>query len=57
MGNCPMDGIDLTVKPPVNGKPCEGCSFCIKIYPTGALTDVDMGRVQIPSGRDGATRE
>jgi flavodoxin/NAD-dependent dihydropyrimidine dehydrogenase PreA subunit len=37
MENCPMDGIDLTVKPPVVGKPCIGCEFCCKICPTGAM--------------------
>jgi flavodoxin/ferredoxin len=35
--NCPVDGIDLSVKPPVIAKPCTGCEFCTKICPTGAL--------------------
>ena len=35
--NCPMDGIDLTVDPPVIAKPCENCMFCVKICPTGAI--------------------
>lgn len=46
MENCPMDGIDLTVNPPVISKPCMGCSFCAKICPTGALSDTGMARVQ-----------
>jgi flavodoxin/ferredoxin len=37
MDNCPMDGIDLTVKPPVIAKPCLICSFCGRICPTGAI--------------------
>jgi flavodoxin/NAD-dependent dihydropyrimidine dehydrogenase PreA subunit len=37
MDNCPMDGIDLSVKPPVMAKPCLGCAFCAKICPTGAI--------------------
>jgi ferredoxin len=37
MDHCPMDGIDLTVKPPVIAKPCAKCEFCARICPTGAL--------------------
>jgi flavodoxin/ferredoxin len=37
MDNCPMDGIDLTVDPPVIAKPCMHCMFCAKICPTGAM--------------------
>jgi flavodoxin/ferredoxin len=35
--NCPMDGIDLSVDPPVIAKPCQDCEFCTRICPTGAL--------------------
>lgn len=37
MDNCPMDGIDLSVKPPVFAKPCVSCAFCEQICPTGAI--------------------
>jgi flavodoxin/ferredoxin len=37
MDNCPVDGIDLTVDPPVIGQPCMHCMFCSKICPTGAM--------------------
>jgi ferredoxin len=39
MDNCPMDGIDLTVDPPIVAKPCMHypCRFCMLICPTGAL--------------------
>ncbi len=37
MDNCPMDGIDLSVKPPVFAKPCINCMFCEQICPTGAI--------------------
>jgi flavodoxin/NAD-dependent dihydropyrimidine dehydrogenase PreA subunit len=37
MENCPMDGIDLSVNPPVIAKPCMNCEFCAKICPTGAM--------------------
>ncbi len=37
MDNCPMDGIDLTVEPPLIAKPCMNCGFCLMICPTGAL--------------------
>jgi flavodoxin/formate hydrogenlyase subunit 6/NADH:ubiquinone oxidoreductase subunit I len=40
MDNCPMDGIDLSVKPPVLLNPCIKCCFCMFICPTGAL-DID----------------
>jgi flavodoxin/ferredoxin len=40
MDNCPMDGIDLSVNPPVIAKPCLGCEWCTRICPTGAL-DMD----------------
>ena len=56
MENCPVDGIDLTVKPAVIGKPCIGCSFCMKICPTGALSDVGMGMMKMPSGKEGEIR-
>jgi Fe-S-cluster-containing hydrogenase component 2 len=40
MENCPIDGIDLTLDPPIIGKPCMSCRFCTQICPTGALIDV-----------------
>ena len=40
MDNCPMDGIDLSVDPPIIAKPCIDCTFCEQICPTGAI-DVD----------------
>ena len=40
MDNCPMEGIDLSVKPPVIAKPCLDCEFCARLCPTGAL-DID----------------
>ena len=33
-----MDGIDLTVNPPIVAKPCMNCFFCEQICPTGALS-------------------
>jgi ferredoxin len=39
MDNCPMDGIDLSVDPPVIAKPCLDCTFCAKVCPTGALDE------------------
>jgi flavodoxin/Fe-S-cluster-containing hydrogenase component 2 len=39
MDNCPMDGIDLSVKPPIVGTPCISCAFCEKICPTGAISE------------------
>jgi len=37
MDNCPVDGIDMTVDPPIIAKPCMHCMFCAKICPTGAM--------------------
>ena len=37
MDHCPVDGIDLTVKPVILGKPCIDCIFCEQICPTGAI--------------------
>jgi flavodoxin/ferredoxin len=37
MDNCPMDGIDLSVDPPVIAKPCIKCMYCALICPTGAI--------------------
>jgi flavodoxin/ferredoxin len=39
MDNCPVDGIDLSMEPPVIAKPCISCEFCGRICPTGALAD------------------
>lgn len=47
--NCPMDGIDLTVSPPVIARPCMGCGLCELICPTGALHREMMGGgVKVP---------
>jgi Fe-S-cluster-containing hydrogenase component 2 len=32
-----MDGIDLTLEPPILAKPCMNCGFCLMICPTGAI--------------------
>ena len=37
MDNCPVDGIDLSMNPPVLARPCLVCEFCARICPTGAL--------------------
>jgi formate hydrogenlyase subunit 6/NADH:ubiquinone oxidoreductase subunit I len=37
MDNCPMDGIDLSVEPPILAKPCIDCMFCEAICPSGAI--------------------
>jgi len=37
MDNCPMDGIDLSMNPPVIGKPCMTCMMCDQLCPTGAI--------------------
>jgi ferredoxin len=41
MYHCPMDGIDLTITPPVLAKPCISCEFCARICPTGAIDIMD----------------
>ncbi len=41
MDNCPMDGIDLTVDPPIIAKPCLDCMFCEAICPSGAISVAD----------------
>ena len=45
MDNCPIDGIDLTVKPPVYANPCIDCMFCGQICPTGAI-EIDNDRME-----------
>jgi flavodoxin/ferredoxin len=40
MDNCPVDGIDLSLDPPIIANPCEYCEFCGRVCPTGAL-DID----------------
>lgn len=35
--NCPMEGINLSVTPPIFAKPCRSCYFCELICPTGAI--------------------
>ncbi len=37
MDFCPMDGIDLTMTPPVIGQPCMTCQMCDQLCPTGAI--------------------
>jgi formate hydrogenlyase subunit 6/NADH:ubiquinone oxidoreductase subunit I len=37
MDNCPMNGVDLSVDPPILAKPCLDCEFCARLCPTGAL--------------------
>ena len=37
MDNCPMDGMDLSMNPPVLAKPCIICAFCGRVCPTGAI--------------------
>jgi ferredoxin len=52
MDNCPMDGIDLSVNPPVIAKPCADCEFCARLCPTGAL-DMDewvLAMVRVTGG-------
>lgn len=46
MDNCPMDGIDLSVDPPIIAKPCIDCTFCEQICPTGAI-NVDESKKEI----------
>jgi NAD-dependent dihydropyrimidine dehydrogenase PreA subunit len=46
MDNCPMDGIDLSVEPPVVANPCMDCTFCEQICPTGAI-DADEDKQEI----------
>jgi ferredoxin len=49
MDNCPMDGIDLSLDPPVFALPCQKhCSFCTMICPTGAL-EADEYEKQTPN--------
>jgi len=46
--NCPMKGIDLSVKPPIFASPCTSCHFCGQICPTGAI-EIDTSRIQAAS--------
>jgi Fe-S-cluster-containing hydrogenase component 2 len=49
MDHCPVDGIDLSVDPPVIGQPCEKqCAFCTMVCPTGALEMEEFIRDQFP---------
>ena len=50
MDNCPVNGIDLTIDPPVIAKPCAACEFCARICPTGALDVSDWLQAMAPSG-------
>ena len=45
MDNCPLDGIDLSVDPPIFAKPCTDCHFCGQICPTGAI-EIDYDRIE-----------
>jgi len=38
MENCPMETLDITVRPPVIGKNCMRCMTCVKVCPNGAMT-------------------
>jgi flavodoxin/ferredoxin len=38
MLDCPMEGIDITVDPPILGNPCMHCMGCTRNCPTGALS-------------------
>lgn len=52
MDNCPMYGIDLSLKKPVIAKPCiKHCVFCTLICPTGALEIDDFIKEQAPCYR------
>lgn len=44
MDHCPMDGIDLSMDPPVIGKPCMTCMMCDQLCPTGAI-EVDEAQM------------
>ena len=48
MINCPMDGIDITVKPPIVARPCMRCMECIKNCPSGAMTMAKLAGGQQP---------
>ena len=37
MDHCPMQGMDLSLDPPILAKPCLDCEFCARLCPTGAL--------------------
>ena len=52
MDNCPMDGIDLTIDPPVIAKPCIRCTYCAKLCPTGALDDSEWVNHLVSMGHD-----
>ncbi|MDD5700981.1 MAG: flavodoxin domain-containing protein [Dehalococcoidales bacterium] len=46
MDNCPMNGIDLTLDPPIIAKPCMNCGFCLMICPTGSI-NVDEKKMEL----------
>jgi ferredoxin len=47
MDNCPVDGIDLSLKLPVIGEPCQRhCAFCTMICPSCALEMDDFVEAQ-----------
>jgi ferredoxin len=52
MDNCPVDGIDLSVAPPVIAKPCISCEFCGMICPTGAIDDGEYLRASSAADTD-----
>jgi len=55
MDNCPVDGIDLTVKPRIIGKPCMTCMHCDQICPTGAIyCDEEQMEWQFSIEKEGA---
>ena len=57
MVHCPMDGIDLTVEPPVIAKPCIGCGMCELICPTGAMYREGFGGFAAPEEARKAVHE
>jgi formate hydrogenlyase subunit 6/NADH:ubiquinone oxidoreductase subunit I/flavodoxin len=44
---CPMSAIDLTKKPPVFHRNCEGCDLCWCVCPTGAVSIPNIKETQI----------
>ncbi|MEJ2739397.1 MAG: EFR1 family ferrodoxin [Dehalococcoidia bacterium] len=45
MDNCPVHGIDLSLRKPVIAQPCITCEFCTRICPTGALESEEFNEL------------